>query len=228
MLPDLTRDDVFSFETARMWLRWPRIGDREALHRMAMEERVAGMTGTWPHPLPDDEAEKRIFRMRKSNAEGQGLALALVMKGGPQQLFGTIGGSFEREGGPEAGGRNFGFGYMLAPEFWGRGLMTEAAIAYADLIFAVTTAEALWATAMQRNPASCRVLEKAGFRLMGTREEVFTARGTKPIACAHYGLVRAEWRARSLLVSSNWQCRAKSSPSPAAKTTDNEDRIGTA
>jgi RimJ/RimL family protein N-acetyltransferase len=219
MLPDLTRDDVFSFETARMWLRWPRTGDREPIQRIAGEARVAGMTGTWPHPLPAGEVDRRIFRMRKSNAEGSGLGLVLVLKEGPQRVVGIIGGGFESDG------KNFGFGYILSPDRWGRGLMTEAAVAYADLIFAITSAEALWATAMQHNPASCRVLEKAGFRLMGTREEVFTARGTKPIACAHYGLVRAEWRARSLLVSSNWQCRAKPSPSPAAKGTDIEDRI---
>ena len=38
MFPDLTRDDVFRLETRRLWLRWPRLADAQAIVRLAGEK----------------------------------------------------------------------------------------------------------------------------------------------------------------------------------------------
>ena len=35
MFPELTRDDVFRLETRRLWLRWPRMADANAILRLA-------------------------------------------------------------------------------------------------------------------------------------------------------------------------------------------------
>jgi RimJ/RimL family protein N-acetyltransferase len=209
MFPDLTRDDVFFYETRRLWLRWPRAADAPALQRIAAHENVATMTATWPHPLPDGEAEKRIFRMRKGNAEGAGLGLAIVLKTAPGKLIGSVGGGFGE------GSDDLGFGYMLAPEQWNRGLMSEAVRAYADIVFSLTAAKGMWALVMAKNPASRRVLEKAGFAHVGAREENFTARNGV-VACEHFGLTRAAWSEKTPLLSSNWHQPVATSPSAAA------------
>ena len=56
MFPDLTRDDVFRLETRRLWLRWPRHGDVQALVRLVGEKAVAEMTARIPHPYGPDHA----------------------------------------------------------------------------------------------------------------------------------------------------------------------------
>ena len=60
MFPDLSRDDVFTLETAQLWLRWPRVSDACAIQRLAGEKAVAEMTGNIPHPYPEGAAEQFV------------------------------------------------------------------------------------------------------------------------------------------------------------------------
>ena len=99
MFPDLTRDDVFRLETRRLWLRWPRLADTQAIVRLAGEKAVAEMTARIPHPYHPDDAERFIFQSRRSNADGQGLQLAITPKGRPNSLIGMVGiGAGSRDG----------------------------------------------------------------------------------------------------------------------------------
>ena len=199
MMPELTRDDVFIFETERLWLRWPRAADASALRAIAAHEQVATMTASWPHPLPDGEAERRIFAMRSCNAAGSGLVLAIAVKARPETLVGSIGGASAPDDGA------FGFGYMLDPSLWGRGLMTEAVGAFADIVLGFSPTTSLRASTMRRNPASRRVLERNGFAQIGTAELHFPARGDSAITCDRFELRRAAWAVRSRLLPPNWR-----------------------
>jgi RimJ/RimL family protein N-acetyltransferase len=58
-------------------------------------------------------------------------------------------------------------GYWLAVPFWGRGIATRAVRALADWAFANHDLVRLFAGVFETNPASARVLEKAGFELEG-------------------------------------------------------------
>jgi RimJ/RimL family protein N-acetyltransferase len=60
-------------------------------------------------------------------------------------------------------------GFTLARSFWGKGLMTEAGVAVCDWAFAAG-ARRVWATCDVENPASARVLEKAGLQARGRFE----------------------------------------------------------
>jgi RimJ/RimL family protein N-acetyltransferase len=62
-------------------------------------------------------------------------------------------------------------GYALRPEFWGKGLATEAAGAVVEHAFATLGAAALFAGHHPDNTASRRTLEKLGFRY--THDEPF-------------------------------------------------------
>ena len=55
-------------------------------------------------------------------------------------------------------------GYLLDPEFWGRGLMCEALGAVIERAFAVHGLPRLQADVDPRNMASIRLLERLGFR----------------------------------------------------------------
>ncbi len=57
--------------------------------------------------------------------------------------------------------------YLVDPEFWGRGIATEAARRLLALGFGELGLHRIWATCLPENPASFRVLEKAGMRKEG-------------------------------------------------------------
>lgn len=81
--------------------------------------------------------------------------------------------------------------YRLHPDFWGRGIATEALEAAVRFVFEHTELQRLQATADVRNIASCRVLEKCGFQREGT------VRQGKMVSvyCDYhiYGLLREEY-----------------------------------
>ncbi len=165
LFPDLTRDDVFRLETRRLWLRWPRHADAPALRSFAGLREVAEMTGTWPHPLPEGEPERRIFEARKANATGVSLVLAMTPRGRPNLQIGVIGVTYGKPGVSEA---DVEIGYMLHPEHRGKGLVVEAVQSVLDTVFGYTGTRTVGALARVVNPASRRVLEKCGFRHTGS------------------------------------------------------------
>jgi RimJ/RimL family protein N-acetyltransferase len=207
LFPDLTRDDVFRLETPRLWLRWPRHSDGAALAAFAGQKAVADMTGTWAHPLPEGEAERRIFEARKANATGTKLILALTPRARPNHKIGQVGVGRSSHAASEAGVE---IGYMLHPDFWGQGLVVEAVQAMLNTVFSYTDAEAVGAWARVINPASRRVLEKCGFRHAGSALLDQPARGGM-VPCDQFLLDRKTWGA---LV--RWGQAAPARPVPAS------------
>jgi len=59
-------------------------------------------------------------------------------------------------------------GYWLGETFWGRGIMSEAVEAFTERAFTELGLVRLHAAVYARNPASARVLAKAGYELEGT------------------------------------------------------------
>jgi ribosomal-protein-alanine N-acetyltransferase len=58
-------------------------------------------------------------------------------------------------------------GYWLGVDYWGRGIMTEAVTAATKLFFEQLDLQRIFAVPFATNEASCRVLEKSGYRLEG-------------------------------------------------------------
>lgn len=61
------------------------------------------------------------------------------------------------------------FGYLLLPEFWGQGLITEAMGPIIDWCCAQAQIQKIWATHHVDNPASGRVMAKLGLRYEKTQ-----------------------------------------------------------
>jgi RimJ/RimL family protein N-acetyltransferase len=59
------------------------------------------------------------------------------------------------------------FGYWLAEKFWGQGIMSEVVPAFVDYCFKEFSLNRIFAMPHSNNPASARVLEKAGFTFEG-------------------------------------------------------------
>src|SRR5271165_6393884 len=177
MFPDLARDDVFRLETARLWLRWPRASDEAAIHRFCSSPEVALATGRIPYPYPPGSAQRFIYAAREGNASGRDLTLVMTPSKGKREAIGSI----------SLGSRGLDrltLGFVLAPEFWGKGLATEAASAMVDTGFTLTPAV--------DNLASRRVLEKCGFVVVSTGPKGAPARG-RLIESHEFRLARRSW-----------------------------------
>ncbi|GJE61137.1 GNAT family N-acetyltransferase [Methylobacterium trifolii] len=186
MFPDLTRDDVFRIETRRLWLRWPRAKDGEAIVRLAGERAVAEMTAQIPHPIVPEAIDAFVLDARRANSAGAGLTLALSLRSSPMHLVGLVG-IVRRDEEPCAH-----LGYWLGRPHWGAGLMSEAVAAMIDAYFAYAGGTVLVSSARVVNPASRRVLEKGGFVRTGTETHAFPARGGD-LEVDAFRLDRARW-----------------------------------
>jgi RimJ/RimL family protein N-acetyltransferase len=170
MFPDLLCDDVFRLETARLWLRWPRLADVSALCTLGGEHELAQMTASIPHPYTVQDASKWVFASRAGNSSGNAVVLALTLKERPVDAIGAIG----LHGGRAKGAM---LGFWLGRPYHGRGLMSEAAGAVVDLAFKLGAVTEIHARTRVENAAGRRVLEKCGFSSQGRGPVDLPARG---------------------------------------------------
>ena len=82
-------------------------------------------------------------------------------------------------------------GYWLGEPFWGRGIATAALDVFTRWVFSSLDLVRLQARVFETNAASCRVLEKAGFRYEGRLRQSVTKLGTT-MDQHIYGLLRSE------------------------------------
>ena len=140
-------------------LRPWRDADRADLVRHANDRRVwRNMTHTFPHPYTDADAS---LWLAIAADPGDSLQLAIEVDGRAAGGIGAIAG----EGIFSATAQ---FGYWLGVPFWGRGIASAAARALADRIAGEQLFARLEAQVFAWNPASMRVLEKAGFSAEAT------------------------------------------------------------
>lgn len=150
--------------TFRTW----RSTDVEALVRHANDRHVwLNLKDRFPHPYTVDDAEDWI-------------GMNHMMLGPPLNFAIEVGG--EAVGGvgveplDDVMCRTASVGYWLGQAFWNRGIATRAAQFITEYAFRTFALERLQATVFDWNPASARVLEKAGYRLEGRmRRAVFKA-----------------------------------------------------
>ena len=147
-------------------LRAWRAGDKPDLIRHANNRRVwRNMTHSFPHPYTAADAD--LWLAIAANA-GASLQLAIEVGGEAAGGIGAIAG----EGIFSSTAQ---FGYWLGEEHWGRGIASAAARALADRIGSEGLFARLEAQVFEWNPASMRVLEKAGFQ----RDAVLHCAATK-------------------------------------------------
>jgi len=136
-------------------LRAWRPGDEDALVRNANNRKIwRNLTNRFPHPYLQKDADEWIDRVAKEG--NPPCNLAIVLEG---ETVGSVG--VERYG--DLNRLTGEVGYWLGETHWGKGLATEAVRLMTDYAFDRFDFERLQATVLEWNPASCRVLEKAGF-----------------------------------------------------------------
>ena len=88
--------------------------------------------------------------------------------------------------------RSAEIGYWLSEDYWGQGIMTKATLQAVERIFTTSSCNRLFAGVFSSNPASMRVLEKAGFRFEGTGIQAVIKAG-KVLNEHRYALLRDEF-----------------------------------
>jgi RimJ/RimL family protein N-acetyltransferase len=150
-----------TLETERLILRPLRAEDAADVQRLAGAYEVALNTFLIPHPYPDGVAEEWIAGLEKQFEEGQQLALAITIRDSGE-LAGVIGLRFRPKH------DNAELGYWVGIPYWNRGYTTEAARAMLRWGFEERGFRRIFGRHFARNPASGRVLEKAGMTYEGT------------------------------------------------------------
>ncbi len=148
------------FRSERLFLRpgWPEDWE-EILARIADEGVVRNLASApWPYTAEDAKA----FVQRPQDARLPHFLVTLPGADGAT-LIGSVGLGRDLLGHDTSGGDDIELGYWIAREHWGRGYATEAVRAVLCLARALGHRR-LVADHFVDNPASGRVLRKAGFR----------------------------------------------------------------
>jgi [ribosomal protein S5]-alanine N-acetyltransferase len=153
-----------SLTTERLRLRAPRIDDAEPFGALLSIPEVTRFSN-WPDAPKKAEAERWVRWMSKLHASRKGCAWIIEANASETVLGAIRFNHFDRR--CKVGE----VGYELHPDFWRRGLMTEALRAVVDHGHREFGLNRIEAWTLPGNAASDRVLEKAGFRYEGTLRE---------------------------------------------------------
>ena len=165
-------------ETERLLLRAFEADDAPTVQREVSRVEMARMLAV-PHPYPEDGARAWIAKARP----GQDFAIVL------------------RETGDAIGGitievseqhRRASLGYWCAVDYWGHGYATEAVRAVIEYGFRELALNRVHAECHGDNPASRRVLEKAGMTFEG-RLRLHSFRAGRFADKLQFGVLRDEW-----------------------------------
>lgn len=179
---------VPTLTTERLRLRPFAPGDAPEVARMVGDRRVAEMTLNIPHPYPVGAAAQWIAAHAPAAAEGSLYSFAIERRE-DSTLLGAIALT------PTARFRRAEIGYWLGVEYWNRGYTSEAARQIVAFGFAQLGLVRIQATCYPRNPASARVMQKAGLRYEGLLRGYVYKDGVQE-DIAMYAMLRSDWDER--------------------------------
>jgi ribosomal-protein-alanine N-acetyltransferase len=147
-----------TFETERLQLRKPILGDAEEIFRQYAQDVEVTRYLTWLPCGKVDETREFIKTCLAMWQEGNSFHWTIVRRD-DGQLLGMITARVD--------GHKWELGYVLARQYWRRGYMTEAVKSLIDKAFKYPGVYRVWAVCDVDNAASARVLEKAGMQREG-------------------------------------------------------------
>ena len=140
--------------TIRPW----RLDDADSLARHANNRKVwLSLRDKFPHPYTSEDARKFL----EATVKSEPITDFCI------EVDGAAVGGIGIHLGIDVHRHTAELGYWLGEEFWGRGIMTEAVGAFSDFCFDTFSLRRIYAEPFANNPASARVLEKAGFAFEG-------------------------------------------------------------
>ena len=169
--------------TKRLLLRPPQAGDGAAIVAALGDWEVTRWLARVPFPYRLDDAVRFLDWERVERPRSRDRVFGIDRDG----LIGMIS---LRDYGPTPV-----LGYWLGKPFWGRGIMTEAAIACLDWFFATTQAPVVYSGVFHFNHASLAIQEKLGFTQSGRSALLCLAREAE-VEHIDTQLTLGVWKAR--------------------------------
>jgi [ribosomal protein S5]-alanine N-acetyltransferase len=155
--------------TKRLLLRKPERTDAPDIQRLANHPVVGGNTLNIPYPYPAGAAGEFLTRVAESWANGDNYSFAVTRREdstfiGMTGIHGT-------------GHNRAELGYWIGEPFWGQGYATEAARRVIQFGFEAMALNRIQANYFTHNPASRRVMEKAGMTFEGVLRDYYLKNG---------------------------------------------------
>jgi RimJ/RimL family protein N-acetyltransferase len=174
-------------ETARLSLRPPRDSDAAAIMALINDYDISKNLARVPFPYTLEDAQEFLRLVKKQQEKTRFSAICLKQQ--PEPLQGLI--SYEWN----AEKQSAELGYWLAKPHWGQGLMSEAAIAMLAHAFEVAKIDTLTSCYFFANPASGKVLQRAGFAEVGTCM-LFSKAQDRQVPVTNVKVTRTMWDGR--------------------------------
>jgi RimJ/RimL family protein N-acetyltransferase len=173
--------------TERLVLRPFARSDAADVQRLAGEWAVADTTSNIPYPYPDGAAEAWISGHAERFERREIMTLAVTLRA-TGELAGCI--SLRLKDSDDKAE----MGYWMGVPYWKRGYCSEAARALMTYGFEQMGLHRIYAFHFARNPASGRVMQKAGMSCEGTlRQHVKKWERYEDLVA--YGILRSEYEA---------------------------------
>lgn len=174
-------------ETERMILREFKMSDAPSIAMHIGNYDVAKMLSRVPFPYALSDAEGFLKTQIEEQIDER-MVFAIQMKEGPEDAVGAIGVHGEDEADGEAE-----LGYWIAEPYWGKGFVSEAAVAAVQYAFEEMGLTKLHAGHFAGNEGSRKVLLKQGFKDVGSEMRQSAARGCD-VECTQMELSREAWQ----------------------------------
>lgn len=185
-------DQVFenyqALETKRCILRPPTMEDADAIFDIMSDETVTQYLGRFPMKT-HDEAVQQVNRYLTGLTSQSSMSWVICSRDdmavmGTVSIFSLIKEHCRAE-----------LGYILAPQWWGRGIMSEVIRAAVDFAFDTMSLHSLMAQIDPDNGASKRLLEKFGFvQEAYFREDFYHPVEQKFTDTAVFSLLKSGWK----------------------------------
>ncbi len=159
------------FDTDRLRIRRLRLSDADGIFEGWAQDPTVTRYLMWkPHQSIEDTVA-HATRCEEEWESGKGFAWILEDRNSAEML-GSIA--------AHPAGHRVALGYLLAPDAWGRGLMTEAVSELTSWFLEQSEVFRVWALCDFENQASARVLERSGFEMEGTLRRWLTHPNVSP------------------------------------------------
>lgn len=181
-LPEIT------FETPRLILRKVTPEDIDNIFEYCKNPNVARYV-TWDAHQSLEDTKKFIKYALDSYKVGAPEPMAIILKDDPKQkMIGSVG---LIPASPK--NRTYELGYVIAEEYWGKGIVVEAAKPLINFGFKHFAMQRLQCRCDILNPQSSRVMEKLGMQYEGTLKASMYLKG-KPRDMHMYSIVKSDFR----------------------------------
>ncbi|WP_303973484.1 GNAT family N-acetyltransferase [Streptococcus merionis] len=188
LIPNPENPQLPHLEMERLYLRPIERGDAAAMFAYGSRPDVARLGG---FPVNQDikEVEALIVRDQAKTASNLKMRIYAIIDKTSDQMLGTI--NFNQKIAPKI----LTMGYVLHPDYWGRGMMVEAGEAMLHLAFEYFSCHKIEMTIYDYNVQSQSVARKLGFTQEGRLRQRLQLDMIYRDALI-FGLLAEEWQSR--------------------------------